>query len=140
MFWSQISFPETLRKTTVGRENQILSSEIRSTGRFPVIDQGQAFIAGYSDTAERVIRNDLPLVVFGDHTRCIKFVDFPFIVGADGTKIVKPKEDLFEPKFFYYALLNLNIPNRGYNRHFTLLKDKRIPQPEKVEQRKIASV
>ena len=89
---------------------------------------------------ERVIGDDLPLVIFGDHTRCLKYVDFPFILGADGTKVLKPEEDLFDAKFFYYALMSLDIPNRGYNRHFTLLKEKKVPRPEKDEQRKIAGV
>jgi len=140
MPWSATQFPETIRKTKVGRENQILSADIQPFGRFPVVDQGQAFIAGYSDAEEKVIRDDLPLVVFGDHTRCLKYVDFPFILGADGTKVLKPKEDLFDTKFFYYALLNLDIPNRGYNRHFTLLKEKNVPRPGKDEQLKIAGV
>ena len=83
--WRYFEFPETIRRTTVGRENQILSADIQATGRFPVVDQGQAFISGYSDAVERVIGDDLPLVIFGDHTRCLKFVDFPFILGADGT-------------------------------------------------------
>ncbi len=140
MTWPSIEFRETIRKTPVGRANQILSSDIQPAGRFPVVDQGQAFIAGYSDAAERVVRDDLPLVIFGDHTRCLKFVDFPFIVGADGTKVLKPREDLFDAKFFYYALLSLDIPNRGYNRHFTVLKEKRLPLPGKDEQKKIAGV
>ena len=138
--WRYIEFPETIRRTTVGRENQILSADIQATGRFPVVDQGQAFISGYSDAVERVIGDDLPLVIFGDHTRCLKYVDFPFILGADGTKVLKPEEDLFDAKFFYYALMSLDIPNRGYNRHFTLLKEKKVPRPEKDEQRKIAGV
>lgn len=140
MPWSSIEFPESIRKTKVGRENQIFSADILPSGRFPVVDQGQAFIAGYSDAEERVIRDDLPMVIFGDHTRCVKYVDFPFILGADGTKVLKPKEDFFDPKFFYYALLSVNIPNRGYNRHFTVLKEKTVPRPEKDEQRKIAAV
>jgi type I restriction enzyme S subunit len=140
MPWPSIEFPETIRKTSVRRENQILSVDIQPSGCFPVVDQGQSFIAGYSDAEERVICNDLPLVIFGDHTRCVKYVDFPFILGADGTKVLKPKEDLFDPKFFYYALLSLYIPNRGYNRHFTVLKEKTVPRPEKDEQRKIAAV
>jgi type I restriction enzyme, S subunit len=140
MTWPSIKFPDTIRKTAVGRKNQILSADIQPVGRFPVVDQGQAFIAGYSDAEARVIRDDLPLVIFGDHTRCLKYVDFPFILGADGTKVLKPKEDLFDEKFFYYALLNLDIPNRGYNRHFTVLKGKTVPRPERDEQRKIAGV
>src|SRR5580700_4199399 len=121
MPWSLIDFPETIRKTAVGKENQVLSADIQPTGRFPVIDQGQQFISGYSDSEGRVITQDLPLIIFGDHTRCLKYVDFPFILGADGTKVLKPREDLFNAKFFYFALLSLDIPNRGYNRHFTVL-------------------
>jgi type I restriction enzyme S subunit len=138
--WATLEFSKTIRKTKIGRKNQVLSSDIKPSGRFPVVDQGQAFIAGYSDEEDRLIRDDLPLVVFGDHTRCVKYVDFPFIVGADGTKVLKPNAELFDPKFFYYALLSLNIPNRGYNRHFTLLKEKTLPRPERAEQRKIAAV
>lgn len=140
MPWNAISFPEAIRKTTIGRKNQILSSEIQKHGLFPVIDQGQEFIAGYSDAEYRVIRDELPLVIFGDHTRCFKYVDFPFILGADGTKVLKPRNSLFHAKFFYYALLSLELPNRGYNRHFALLKERRIPCPEPDEQRRIAGV
>ena len=138
--WQSIEFPATIRKVNVGRENQILASEIMPSGRYPVVDQGKEFIAGYSDVDDKVIRDDLPLVIFGDHTRCVKYVDFPFIIGADGTKVLKPKKDLFDAKFFYYALLSLDIPNRGYNRHFTLLKEKSVPRPEISEQRQIAGV
>jgi len=140
MPWASIEFPKTIRKTKVKRGNQILSADIAAVGKIPVVDQGQAFIAGYSDAEERVIRDDLPLIIFGDHTRCVKFVDFPFILGADGTKVLKPKEDLFDPKFFYYALQSFDIPNRGYNRHFTLLKERHLPHPKMDEQRKIAGV
>jgi hypothetical protein len=63
MPWPFIDFPAAIEKTAVGKENQILSSEIERSGRFPVIDQGQAFIAGYSNAEERVIREGLPLVI-----------------------------------------------------------------------------
>lgn len=74
-------------KVGIGRANQIPASEIRKTGKLPVIDQGQEYIAGYTDEEALAIRADLPFVVFGDHTRIIKFVDFPFVLGADGTKV-----------------------------------------------------
>ena len=67
-------------------------------------------------------------------------MDFPFILGADGTKVLKPRSDLFDAKFFYFALLSFDIPNRGYNRHFTILRERKVPRPEKDEQRKIAGV
>jgi type I restriction enzyme, S subunit len=140
MTWPSIAFLETIRKSHVGRVNQIPSSEIKPTGRFPVVDQGQCFISGYSDDERRVINSELPLIIFGDHTRVVKFVDFPFILGADGTKVLKPREDMFDARFFSFALLSLDIPSRGYNRHFTLLKERRVPRPELPEQRKIAGV
>ncbi|MFH1562704.1 MAG: restriction endonuclease subunit S [Nitrospirota bacterium] len=81
----------------------------------------------------------MPFIIFGDHTRIIKYVDFPFIVGADGTKVLKPTND-YHPKFYCFALLSLNIPSCGYNRHFTLLKEKTILKPPIEVQRKIAAV
>lgn len=140
MPWPHIDFPTAIEKTAVGKGNQILSSEIEPSGRFPVVDQGQAFIAGYSNAEGRVIREGLPLIIFGDHTRCLKYVDFPFILGADGTKVLKPRADLFDAKFFYFALLSLDVPNRGYNRHFTILKERKVPRPEIDEQQQIAGV
>jgi len=101
MSWESVEFPRAILKTIVGRNQQVLSADIKKTGRFPVVDQGQEFIAGYSDEERKVIRDDLPLVVFGDHTRCVKYVDFPFIIGADGTKVLKPDTELFDPKFFW---------------------------------------
>jgi type I restriction enzyme S subunit len=140
MSWERVEFPKAIGKTKVGRNQQVFSSDIKASGRFPVVDQGQNFIAGYSDDEHKVIRDNLPLVIFGDHTRSVKYVDFPFIIGADGTKLLVPDTELFDPKFFYYAVLGLKIPNRGYNRHFTLLKEQSLPCPEKDEQRKIAAV
>jgi len=137
--WEQETVNNALTRISFPRSCQILSSEIKSFGKYPVIDQGQSFIAGYSDYSEKVISEHLPVIIFGDHTRAIKYVDFPFIIGADGTKVLKPKPD-YEAKFFYYALLFTKIPSRGYNRHFSLLKEKVIPKPPLPEQRKIAAI
>lgn len=138
--WREISFPDTIVENSVGRKNQINASEIQPSGKYPVIDQGQDFIAGYCDDETKLVKSGLPFVIFGDHTRCFKFIDFPFILGADGTKVLKPNPDLFDSKFYYFALLGLSIQNRGYNRHFTLLKEKTVPRPEFAEQRRIAHV
>lgn len=138
--WGKYEFSDCLVANNVGRANQINASEIKKEGRFPVIDQGQDFIAGYSDKEDKLVKEDLPYVIFGDHTRCFKFVDFPFIVGADGTKVLSPKQELFEPRFFYYQLLSFDIPSRGYNRHYKLLKEKIVQKPELAEQRKIAYI
>ena len=138
--WEELSFPDTLVKNSVGRKNQIKASEVLPFGRYPVIDQGKDFIAGYCNDETKLVTEDLPYIIFGDHTRCFKFVDFPFILGADGTKVLKPNPALFDLKFHYFALLSLDIPNRGYNRHFKLLKEKEVPRPELDEQRRIARV
>ena len=116
------------------------AKEIAQNGRFPVIDQGQNFIAGYCDDSDKLIDFNLPVIIFGDHTRCFKFVDFPFVLGADGTKILSPNRELYDPKFYYFALLSLELPSRGYNRHFKILKEQSLPLPPLTEQKKIAHV
>jgi len=138
--WEQINFSDTLVKNSIGRKNQINASEILSSGKYPVIDQGQDFIAGYCNDEAKLVNEELPLIIFGDHTRCFKYIDFPFVIGADGTKALKPNTALFDAKYYYFALLSLEIPSRGYNRHFTLLKEKKVPKPEKSEQQRIAYV
>ena len=138
--WEEYAVPKTFVKTKVGRKNQIQTKDIKEVGRFPVIDQGQDIIAGYCDDESKLIDFDLPLVIFGDHTRCFKYLDFPFILGADGTKVLAPNRELFDPRFYFFALLSLELPSRGYNRHFKLLKEKRIPRPPLPEQKKIAHI
>ena len=131
---------DSFTKTKVGRKYKIPARDIAQTGEFPVVDQGQEFIAGYCDDQEKLIDFDLPLVIFGDHTRCFKYVDFPFVLGADGTKVLAPNKDLYDPKFYYFALMALEIPSRGYNRHFKTLKERSLPLPPLPEQKKIAHI
>ncbi|MBO7123836.1 MAG: restriction endonuclease subunit S [Treponema sp.] len=97
-------------------------------GKYAIIDQGQEFIGGYSDKSDFVFDGELPIIVFGDHTKCIKYIDFPFIQGADGVKILKPIS-IVDPKFFYYALQNIHFPDLGYRRHFPIFKDYLFPLP-----------
>ncbi len=104
----------------------------------PVVDQGQSAIAGFTDDLSLAV----PLgeyVVFGDHTRALKWVDFQFAPGADGTKVLQARGDLL-PKFGFYALDRLDIPSRGYNRHWTILRDLRIPVPPLEVQREIVRI
>ena len=92
-----------------------------SAGRYPVVDQGELLVAGYSDEASLVI-SDVPLIVFGDHTRRVKFIDFPFICGADGTQLLQTT-DVLDVEFGYQLLKNFSLPSLGYSRHMRLLKD-----------------
>jgi len=138
--WKLFDFQETLLTNRANRGNQINASEIKSAGKFPVIDQGQEFIAGFCDDESKLFNIETPVIIFGDHTRCFKYVDFPFIIGADGTKVLNPNVGLFDPKFYYFCLLSLDIPSRGYNRHFKLLKERIILRPNFQEQRTIAQI
>jgi type I restriction enzyme S subunit len=116
---------------------KVKKRECRSTGKYPVIDQGAEFISGYTDHEGAC--KDLPVIVFGDHTRIFKFVDFPFVRGADGVKVLRPKPN-FHPRFLFYALSSLKIPTIGYQRHYSLLKEQFIPLPPLEEQKRIAGV
>jgi len=138
--WRACAVSDSFLKNKVGRKNQIPAKNIAEVGRFPVVDQGQKFVSGFCDDESKLIDFDLPLIIFGDHTRCFKYVDFPFVLGADGTKVLLPNKKLYDPKFYYFALLSLEIPSRGYNRHFKILSKRSIPLPPLPEQKKIAHI
>ena len=122
------------------RKPSIPTSAIRPRGLFPVVDQSVNFISGYTDDLSAVYRDALPLIVFGDHSRTVKFVDFEFATGADGTKLLKP-DGRFDPQFFYFALRAIEVPNRGYNRHYRILAQSEFRYPIKqTTQRAIAAV
>lgn len=118
---------------------KIPTSEYLVTGKYPIIDQGQGKIAGYTNL-EKGIFSDVPAIVFGDHTRNVKYIETPFYLGADGVKILKCRLQNTDSKYLYYCLSNARIPNTGYNRHFKWLKEISIPLPPLDEQRKIAAV
>lgn len=103
------------------------TEQYQSQGKYPIIDQSKTFIAGYSDLDVLVFKGSLPVIVFGDHTTIVKFVDFPFILGADGTKIIKANDEKVTTKFLFYAIKNLHIIPQGYRRHFSILKELEIP-------------
>ena len=112
------------------------TNEYKNFGLYPIIDQGQNDIAGYTDEASGLF-TDVPVIIFGDHTRIIKYVDTPFFIGADGVKILKARDYGANYKFLYYALSSAKIPNTGYNRHFKWLKEVDIPSYSQQEQTKI---
>ena len=137
--WGVISFSKSLDINFRFKVGELKQRDYQKDGEYPIIDQGEKLIAGYSEDYDKVYQGDLPVVIFGDHTRVVKYVDFPFIVGGGGVKILKPNDN-FDIKYFYYLLLNLDIESRGYNRHFGILKDKLIPLPPLPEQQEIAEI
>ena len=137
--WETRTVAEAVRPFRFERRKQIPRSAYTASGRWPIVDQGQEFTAGFVDDEEKIIRPEEPLIIFGDHTRVFKFVNFEFALGADGTKPLMAGEG-FEPKYLYYALCNLDVPSRGYNRHYTVLSEMRIGKPDPDEQLEIVAI
>lgn len=133
--WCWLKLVESFDNHTDSKK-KIKQKDYLAKGKLAVVDQGQELIGGYTNDVEKSYSGALPIVIFGDHTRCIKFVDFPFAQGADGVKVLRPKP-FYLPKAFYYALQSVNIPNLGYRRHFPLFNKFSIPLPPFAEQQRI---
>ena len=118
---------------------KIPKEQYQKTGNYPIIDQGQQEIAGWCDDEEGSFKN-VPAILFGDHTRIIKYVEEPFFIGADGVKILCPVNKKDNIKYLYYALQAARIPNLGYSRHFKVVKELNIFTYEKSIQDKIVCV
>lgn len=133
--WPVVPFDKSLGE--IGSYVKIKSSEYNNDGLYPVIDQGEKYISGYVNDSNLLYKGDLPIIIFGDHTRNIKYVDSDFAVGADGTKILHPIKQ-FYCKFYYHYLKALTIPNLGYSRHYSILRQINVPLPPLAEQKRIA--
>lgn len=121
------------------KDKQILSTEILAQGDLPVVDQGKSQIAGYTNNlAKRFTPPDGGVIVFGDHTRIVKFVDFDFAIGADGTQLIAARGDN-DTRFLAFLLSAQEVPNTGYNRHFKFLKEMTFSVPPLPEQQAIAA-
>lgn len=123
------------------KDYQLQTTEYKNIGKYPIIDQGQKSIVGFSDREEKVFFDIQDgVIIFGDHTRIVKYYIRPFIVGADGVKIIKRKKEVVDLKYVYYYLNLHKIPETGYNRHFKFLKEMNFLLPPLSEQRAIARV
>jgi len=132
--WEWVKLPDIYYPISPSGK-KLKSSETLDIGQFPVVDQGQSYISGYTDDASLVIEIPHPVIVFGDHTTARKYIDFSFVPGADGTKILCPI--LVNPRFFYLQLLGYDLENRGYARHFKVLNENFFALPPLEEQHRI---
>jgi type I restriction enzyme S subunit len=136
--WEIEEFEKCLEKVTY--TNKIQRKDFKEEGVYPIISQERDFINGYWDNEEDLFRVDKPVVIFGDHTQVIKFIDFDFVLGADGVKILKPK-DKIDSKYFYYFLQNIDLGSLGYARHYRILKEINVSYPKSLsEQQRIVSI
>ena len=135
--WNYVNF-NNIFKSASTKKYQIKSAEIMANGDFEVIDQGKDEIAGYFNDKNKLCY-ELPIIIYGDHTTFVKFRDKPFIVGADGVKLLLPKIDS-NLKYLFYALEYFNIKPEGYKRHFSIIKKIKLPIPSLEEQNEISEM
>ncbi|MBS5975110.1 restriction endonuclease subunit S [Akkermansia muciniphila] len=122
---------------TVKVKDAVQKKDYQRYGQYPIISQEKDFISGYCDSIENL--NSIgEVVIFGDHTRVLKFVDFDFCVGADGVKVIRPNSDI-NTKYLFHFLKWVDIPSNGYSRHFKFLKELNISYPSLSIQQAITS-
>ena len=113
------------------RTKQVKKSEYNNSGEIPIIDQSREFIAGYTDDRETIVDLGVPVIVFGDHTRILKLINFPFAKGADGTQLIVSGLEEMPQHLLYCSLVNIDLSNYHYARHFKYLKASKIIVPTK---------
>lgn len=118
--WEYVPFNMFFNVVSIS-DKKISQKEYLNNGKYPVIDQGNLFIGGYSNDESLILKISSPVIVFGDHTKCFKYVSFPFVAGADGIKVLEPQNGIY-PKYAYYYCLSIDLIDRGYSRHFAFLK------------------
>ncbi len=124
---------------TITPPKKLPTSSYAVNGDFPIIDQSQNAICGWTDDREALIKDDLPLIIFGDHTCILKLLDRPFAQGADGIKILKPRPRI-GTSYLYQYLSYRPVVTEEYKRHYSILKEKVVlfPDFKTGEQQKIA--
>lgn len=128
--WDITTVGKTLDK--IPNTLRIPTGEYMSDGSIPVIDQSSEFIAGYTDNKDAVLTSESGYIVFGDHTRIVKYIRFPFARGADGTQVIKSNNERLPDELFYQMIRSIDLSNYGYARHFKFLKDTMIILPKKL--------
>lgn len=121
-------FSEVITDAT-SKFSKIKASEYHAQGKYKIIDQGKEPIAGYTNDANLINGQLLPILIFGDHTRVLKYENDPIALGADGAKALWVNPDLANARYVYYYLRSIQLKAAGYSRHFKFLKEVEIPIP-----------
>ena len=125
--WIKEEIGKIIKK--VHRTKQIVASEYRDEGSIPIVDQSRAFVAGYTNDLEARVDFGIPIIVFGDHTRIVKLIQFPFAKGADGTQLIISDCLEMPQRLLYCSIMNVDLSNYHYARHFKYLKEEKIMIP-----------
>ena len=133
-------YKELVKKESISSEKKVKQKEYISQECLPIVDQGNSLIGGYSNDKNKELTCKLPVIVFGDHTKAVKYVDFPFGPGADGIKVLEPNKDIL-PKYLYYVTqyLVLRIEDKGYARHYQHIEKRKVDIPDKQKQELIVA-
>ena len=126
--WDAMMIGNCLSKESAIKK--VPTSEILPRGNFPVIDQSTDFITGFTNDITAIIKTDEPRIIFGDHTRILKLINFDFARGADGTQVMLSNNSRMPQHLFFNTLLKIDLSNYGYARHYKFLKDISIILPE----------
>lgn len=134
-------YKNIVKKISVPADKKTKQKEYLPNGQLPIVDQGHELIGGYTDDLSKQINCQVPVIVFGDHTKCVKFINFDFGAGADGIKVIQPKSDSLNIKYLYYATkyLTLRIRDKGYARHYQFIEKQELNVPSLDEQQHIVS-
>ncbi len=127
--WDNIKVGDLLCK--IKKTKQVPTNCYQKTGRIPIIDQSKDYIAGFTDDNECLIKVEkIPYIVFGDHTRILKYINFSFAKGADGTQLIMSNDQKRMPQsLLYCSLINIDLSDYSYARHFKYLKEEKILLP-----------
>jgi type I restriction enzyme S subunit len=126
MKWDKEPFLNVVEDITSGNR-KFQSAEYLTNGLYPIIDQGALSISGYTND-NNIVKRSKPIIVFGDHTKKIQYVDYDFCLGADGVKLLSTSEKVL-PKYLYFFLQTVKLPDVGYSRHYKFLKECFVPIP-----------
>lgn len=132
-------YKDIVKKIPISAEKKTKQKQYLSCGVLPIIDQGHQIIGGYTDDISRKIDCDLPVIVFGDHTRCVKLIKFAFAPGADGIKVVRPVDNSVLIEYLFYATkyLTTKIRDKGYARHYQDVEKQELEIPTVLKQKEI---
>ena len=135
--WEYLEFEDCIDKIVY--TNKIKRKDFLIKGKYRIISQEEKYINGFWNTESDLFKIKKPVVTFGDHTKNIKYIDFDFVLGADGVKIFQPIDDI-NTKYFYYFLRSVKLKDLGYARHYRLLKEIKVPFPPLPEQKRIVKI
>lgn len=135
-----MQYKDMVKPVSISPKMKTKQKEYLNKGALPIIDQGQKLIGGYSNNLNMQVSCTLPVIVFGDHTKVVKYIDFPFGAGADGIKVLQPRDGIL-PKYLFYGTkyLTYRIVNKGYARHYQHIEKMSFSVPSIPEQDRIVS-